>query len=74
MPDTSAVTTEVIAVLHRAIHAASQDYFTWTRGHILWDAGVERMMQVYAAARLFEGNRSHPLPLIRSVAAGLAFV
>ena len=54
MTNTNTATSEVIAILHRAVHAASQDYFAWTRGHILWDGGVERMMQVYAATRLFE--------------------
>ena len=54
MTDTSALTADVIAVLHRAIHAASQDYSVWSGGHILNGSGVERMMQVYAAKRLFE--------------------
>ena len=45
---------DVIAELHRAIHCASQDYFIWSGGHILYDKGVEAVMQVYAAKRLFD--------------------
>ena len=52
--DSRATTTEVIAMLQRAVHAAIQDYSVWSGGHILDGSGAERMMQVYAATRLFE--------------------
>ena len=50
----AATTDRVICELQGAIHAASSDYFAWSRGHILYDKGVESLMQVYSAKRLFE--------------------
>ena len=46
----------VRAELHRAIHTASRDYFTWTRGKILYE-GIELLIQVYSAQRLFTSIR-----------------
>jgi len=48
-----ATTDLVIRELQGAIHAASRDYFAWSRGHILYDKGVESLMQAYSAKRLF---------------------
>ena len=45
---------ELIAELHTAIHAASRDYFIWTKGRILYEDGVEHLLTVYAAKRLFD--------------------
>ncbi len=50
----NATTNIVIRELQGAIHAASHDYFVWSRGHILYDKGVESLMQVYSAKRLFD--------------------
>jgi hypothetical protein len=46
------VTQEVIAVVQGAVQAASEDYFVWSRGHILYEC-AEFLPQVYAAKRLF---------------------
>ena len=47
---TSEVTDDrVREQLHCAIHRASREYFTWSGGNILYDKGVESLMQVYSA-------------------------
>jgi hypothetical protein len=45
---------EVVAEIHAAVQGASRDYFIWTKGRILYDDGVESLVQVYAAKRLFD--------------------
>lgn len=42
-----------IKALHKAVHAASADCYRWSNGSILYDHGVEAMLQVYAARELF---------------------
>jgi len=54
MTHENSITQEVIDEVQHAIHAASQDYFHWSNGNILYDKGVEMLMQVYSAKRLFE--------------------
>lgn len=47
------VTRQIIEVVQGSVHAASEDYFIWSRGHILYDC-AEFLPQVYAAKRLFD--------------------
>lgn len=54
MENASDVKLELIAELQNAVQTASRDYFIWTKGSIIYDHGVEALMQVYAAKRLFD--------------------
>ena len=54
MTDKEKITKMVIHKLQSALHAASRDYFMWSSGHVLYDRGVEALIQVYAAKLLFE--------------------
>jgi len=45
---------ELIAELHASIQSASRDYFIWSRGRVIYEAGVEALIQVYSAKRLFD--------------------
>lgn len=46
--------TEVIAEVLESIQTACQDYFLWSHGCTIYDHGVEALMHVYGARRLFE--------------------
>ncbi len=54
MADDLKIKAEFIAELQEAIQAASRDYFLWSKGRTLYDDGVETLMHVYAAKRLFD--------------------
>jgi hypothetical protein len=45
---------EVVSEIHAAVQGASRDYFIWTKGRVLYDDGVESLVQVYSARRLFD--------------------
>lgn len=60
LTDDNGTTQKVINEVQAAIHVASQDYFKWSNGNILYDKGVETLMQVNSAKRLFDFFNHRP--------------